>query len=407
MDEQMMEEIIMESFTKPAPTPEQAEARRNAVRGCLFGGAVGDALGYPVEFMGEGSIFARYGSQGISEYEKDYVTEKALFSDDTQMTLFTANGLLAGDTEFAMKVVQRKPRYYVARAYLDWLETQTSTMEEMSRRQRNTKDGGYSWLLDVPELYSNRAPGNTCLSGLMAEKSGETYDDYIKAKRNHSKGCGGIMRVAPLALNYQMDMEELDLEAAQLAAITHGSSLGYMPAAVLVHVINRIVFPPEGKKMSLKEIVLEARDTAAKIFAGDSQLPVLIGIIDRAVRLSEEETGDDLDHIHQLGEGWVGEETLGIALYCALKYQNDFSAGVIAAVNHRGDSDSTGAVTGNILGALLGYEAIEDKWKKDLELSDVILEIADDMSEGCPMNYYGHYQDDAWTMKYIYMHRYE
>ena len=97
-----------------------------------------------------------------------------------------------------------------------------------------------------------------------------------------------------------------------------------------------------------------------------------------AIELSENKE-DDLDNIHKLGEGWVAEKTMGISLYCALKYQNDFSAGVIASVNHNGDSDSTGAVTGNILGAWIGYEAIENKWKDNLELLDVILELADDL----------------------------
>ena len=128
-------------------------------------------------------------------------------------------------------------------------------------------------------------------------------------------------------------------------------------------------------------------------------------IIDLAVKLAEDGSEKDLDNIHQLGEGWVGEETLGISLYCALKYQNDFSAGIIASVNHKGDSDSTGAVTGNILGALLGYHAIEEKWKKNLELSDVILEIADDLCHGCQMSEYSHYVDEAWEMKYVHMHR--
>ena len=91
---------------------------------------------------------------------------------------------------------------------------------------------------------------------------------------------------------------------------------------------------------------------------------------------------------------------MGISLYCALRYQNDFSAGVIASVNHKGDSDSTGAVTGNILGALVGYGAIEDKWKEKLELRDVILEIADDLSRGVPASETGDCEDKGWLNKY-------
>ena len=124
-----------------------------------------------------------------------------------------------------------------------------------------------------------------------------------------------------------------------------------------------------------------------------------------AVELSEN-AADDLENIHALGEGWVAEETLGISLYCALRYKDDFSAGIIASVNHKGDSDSTGAVTGNILGALLGYSAMEEKWKENLELKDVILEMADDLCHGCQMREYSYYYDPAWECKYIKMHRF-
>lgn len=62
-------------------------------RGCLLGGAAGDALGYAIEFDREEAIAARYGSRGIRDYQLD---ERGLapFSDDTQMTLYTANSLL-------------------------------------------------------------------------------------------------------------------------------------------------------------------------------------------------------------------------------------------------------------------------------------------------------------------------
>ena len=104
---------------------------------------------------------------------------------------------------------------------------------------------------------------------------------------------------------------------------------------------------------------------------------------------------DDLENIRSLGQGWVAEETLAIAIYCSLKYTDDFSKGIIASVNHSGDSDSTGAVTGNILGALVGYGKIDDKWKYNLECSDVILEIADDICHGCLMSEYSSYYDEA------------
>ena len=386
----------------------ETEVNLDRIRGSLVGGAIGDALGYAVEFLQEDQIFRKYGSEGITEY--DLVNGKALISDDTQMTLFTANGILVGDTRLSMRGIGGDPKAYVPNAYLDWLKTQESDINSVNHHERYTEKGGYSWLLDVPELYVRRAPGNTCLSALETRAKEGYVGSFINSPINRSKGCGGIMRIAPLALKYRSgenfygDIEQIDMEAAELSAITHSHSLGYMPSAVVSHIISRILCSYD--EMSLKDMVLEARDSVSKLFAGDKNLPVLVDIINRAVRLSEEADADDLDNIHALGEGWVAEETLGIALYCALKYQNDFSKAMITAVNHKGDSDSTGAVTGNILGALVGYTAIDSRWKKNLELLDVILEVADDLCHGCQMSEYSHYQDPAWITKYMHMHRY-
>ena len=110
----------------------------------------------------------------------------------------------------------------------------------------------------------------------------------------------------------------------------------------------------------------------------------------------------DIDAIHMLGEGWVAEETLAIAIYCALKYQNDFKKAVVSAVNHKGDSDSTGAVTGNILGAYLGMSAIPNEYLENLELKNVILELADDLYNDCKISEYSSYRDEVWEKKYIY-----
>ena len=359
---------------------------RDRIRGCLFGGAAGDALGYPVEFMSAHEIFSRFGDKGITSYMLDPVWKKALISDDTQMTLFTANGLLLVESRRAARGVWGKPRDYVAVAYLDWLKTQGTTMADVRTHSRFSWEGGFSWLLDVPELYSRRAPGMTCLSALRDEAdavadAGELahVEDYVALARNDSKGCGGIMRVAPLALLGPVDdICALDYEAAQLAAITHGHSLGYMPAAVLVHILQRLVFPQEGTPRNLKDIIAEAREAAETVFKGDPHLKEMTDLMDLAVELAGS-GDDDLTCIKRLGEGWVAEETLAIALFCVLRHQKDFSGGLVAAVNHSGDSASTGAVTGNILGAMTGFAAMEESWKQNLELSDVILEMADDL----------------------------
>ena len=382
----------------------ETEVKLDQIRGSMIGGAIGDALGYAVEFSSEREIFGTYGPDGITEYK--LTGGKALISDDTQMALFTANGILVGETRFRMRGIGGIPSGYVPDAYQDWMKTQYSDIHTVNMHERYTDEGGRSWLLDVPELYAQRAPGNTCLSALKKRAKMNHPGSFIKNPVNESKGCGGVMRIAPIALKYKYFtyQKDLDMEAAQLAAITHGHSLGYMPAAVVCHIISTILksYP----KKSLKEIVLEARDSAENLFPGDPNLPYLTDIINRAVRLAENDASD-LENIHSLGEGWVAEETMAIAIYCALKYQNNFSKAIIVSVNHKGDSDSTGAVTGNILGALVGYDAIEEKWKKNLELHDVILEMADDLCHGCLMDEYGHYEDPAWISKYMYMHRYQ
>lgn len=127
------------------------------------------------------------------------------------MALFTANGLLMGDTRGGMRGIQSWPRFYVAMSYQDCLRTQEISYEESRKLPHNIMEGWSSWLGDVPELYSRRAPGNTCLSALKRQKSDENVG-CVEKPQNNSKGCGGIMRIAPLALNYHnMDMVIIEM----------------------------------------------------------------------------------------------------------------------------------------------------------------------------------------------------
>lgn len=357
-------------------------------RGCLVGGAAGDALGYPVEFLGEREIFERYGSRGITGYE--FADGVAQISDDTQMTLFTAVGLLLGTMRGMTRGVMGSYPSYVALSYRDWLRTQTESYP------LNT-DGphSYTWLAGVPELFDRRAPGNTCLSALRSGKTGSVEEPI-----NSSKGCGGVMRVAPIGLYFtpgNQRVENPDLVGAEVAAITHGHELGYMPAAALTHMIRLLAH----EDASIEDAVISAIDAARGLFPDARYLPAFVGLMERAVELAHGSTGD-LDAIHSLGEGWVAEETLAIAAYCAIRHSGDFEAALAASVNHNGDSDSTGAVTGNIMGAHLGLSGIPDKFIESLELRDVILEIADDLFNDCQLDQWGNHEDDVWTSKYIY-----
>ncbi len=104
---------------------------------------------------------------------------------------------------------------------------------------------------------------------------------------------------------------------------------------------------------------------------------------DKAIKLANDKTVSPTPEvIETLGGGWIAEEALAISIYCSLVYPNDFKKAVLLAVNHSGDSDSTGAITGKILGALHGAETIPNYWLERLELKEAIAEIAKDLSIG-------------------------
>lgn len=357
-------------------------------RGCLIGGAAGDALGYAVEFKQEKQIFSRYGERGITEYE--LINGTAQISDDTQMTLFTAAGLLAGTTRGMTRGIMGGYAGCIHLSYKDWLRTQEERFP--------LPDGDhYSWLVNVPELFHPRAPGNTCITALQSGRRGS-----IEEPLNRSKGCGGVMRVAPIGLYFNdrnKDIQEISRIGAEAAAITHGHALGWLPAAALVQIIHEISQNGD----PVYDAVMKTMYVQDGMWPESKEKDYFLELMRKTVDLASMDR-NDLEAIHQLGEGWVAEETLAIAVYCALKYSGDFDRALIASVNHKGDSDSTGAVTGNILGASLGLKGIPEKYTKNLELKDVILEIADDLWQDCRMSEYDYeHRDPVWIQKYIRM----
>ena len=343
---------------------------QDRIRGSLLGGAIGDALGYPVEFIySYEGILSRYGERGITRLDtKQYSSEgeqnnKAVVSDDTQMTLFTANGLLNAPK------LGIEPKYAICRAYLEWFETQSG----------NRKGKTECWIRNLPELNQRRAPGTTCISALQEIKRGIE-------PINNSKGCGGVMRVAPVALyavcGNRMSITDADRLAGDAAEITHQHPLGFISAALMVHVIYRLAQDEHPTRSVLKNYITEGVEVMRELYGSHyNDVERMAELSERAIFLSSN-ADSDLENIKCLGEGWVGEEALAIGLYCTLKYLDNFEEAMIASVNHGGDSDSTGAVTGNILGAAIGYEAIPKFYKEDVELHDVLLHMADDLCLG-------------------------
>lgn len=337
------------------------------VRGCLLGGAVGDALGYAVEFMPAAEIRCRYGPQGIRDPQ--LTGGLARISDDTQMTLFTCEGLIFGYDRGAAGGMAAAAEVYVHDAYLNWLATQGYPVEGAWRE--------FSYLMRQTELFACRAPGNTCLSALLSGRMGA-----LDAPINDSCGCGGVMRAAPAgfvaAFGRRYDDAPEDAHAwqgAKIAAITHGHPLGWMPAAMLADMLHRITL---ADGTSLRGIVCASMERMTLLLGRDEAdaIRVFRGLLERTLTLSETPGRAESD-IHSLGGGWTGHEALAIAIYCALRYENDFAACLRAAVNHDGDSDSTGAIAGQILGALHGAACIPADWLAMLELRGAVEKMAE------------------------------
>ena len=96
----------------------------------LLGGAIGDALGYPVEFLSSDDIKDKYGEAGILDYTLDPETGKAIISDDTQMSLFTADGLLWAYYLGRYRGMESYVQKGIYPSYLRWYFTQTGVLPE-------------------------------------------------------------------------------------------------------------------------------------------------------------------------------------------------------------------------------------------------------------------------------------
>jgi ADP-ribosylglycohydrolase len=328
------------------------------VTGCLLGGAIGDALGNPVEFATWSHIAATYGAAGIQQ-----IRPPGHITDDTQMTLFGAEAVTRVMTLGLDRVTE------VAAGYFRWLDTQLRPAKPVTKL-----DYRQGWLREERWLYASRAPGNACMSGLHTlARTGlpgpQRFSEPGPINPN-SKGCGTVMRSAPFGLAGSYVL------AGDASLLTHGHPTATWSAIALAQMIH---------DLTMGRTLIEAIDATRDHLAQEDSSQEVTTALDQAVNLAQAGAPDPAT-VETLGGGWTAEEALAIAVYAVLATNSQDGpadhtrAALITAVNHSGDSDSTGAITGNLIGAAYGTAGLPADLTAAVEHHDVITRVAQELA---------------------------
>ena len=323
---------------------EARDARASRELACLLGGAIGDALGYRVEFDSLAAIRREHGTEGIRLAAAGGMLE---VSDDTQMSLFTLEGQLraARDTVPLNDAIRQ--------SYLDWLLTQSGRSAAAAAK---TATG----LLRHPVLWQRQAPGTTCLSALHAGALG-SVDKPI----NDRKGCGGVMRTAPLGfLGEETSEADVYAHGVAAAALTHGHPDGWAPAGVMALAVRRLL---DGASWV---DVVEAGLSAMQVHPAATGTWQLLTEVDAALKSSETARASA-----SFGLGWVGDEALAVGLHAAATAAS-FAEAIEVASNHDGDSDSTASIAGQLYGAKHGLSALPAEAMYRVDVLEPLLQLA-------------------------------
>lgn len=311
------------------------------IHACLLGGAVGDALGAEIEFWSLSQIRQKF-PVGMNQLLMHDGIQGAV-TDDTQMTLFTTEGLIRALVWMkTTSMCHMLP--IIHHALLRWYVTQGG------RPHAKVDNIG---LATDERLRKRRAPGNTCLDALG---QADSFGELVK---NQSKGCGTIMRIAPIAFIERFQIAEL---AEKTSALTHGHPTAQEAAAAWALILN---------SLARGEDIETAARAQVGVFGSETDNAIAAALY--APRDAATET------VEKLGSGWVAEEALAIALYAVLCAQ-DFEHGLKIAVTHSGDSDSTGAIAGNALGLIFPEQVKSHRWSKKIECADLIERISGDLA---------------------------
>lgn len=282
--------------------------------GCLIGGAYGDSLGAAVEFAPSDQIKARYGPAGIESLEPAF-GRAGNVTDDTQMAIATAEGLA---------------------------ETPAGSSHNRQIIRANLWQAYRRWYASQEQSQNRRSPGQTCLEALAGDTPGA-----IESPINNSAGCGGIMRAHPTGLAFDNYQRAYQI-GVDSAALTHGHPNGYIPAGFLGALISQLVRGQSfDQAMGYVGRYISKQDQSSK---------TMTGIVRTILASTDDDSFEVIDQRVGGGGGWLGHDALAIAIYAVRRAETDPLESVRLAVNHGGDSDSTGSIAGAIAGTIHGPE---------------------------------------------------
>lgn len=355
------------------------EARSLAVRGCLLGLAVGDAMGFAVDKKSWDEISECYGPNGLLGY--DLANGTADITSYTQLAAFACNGLLLATSRGKYERLSR----YLAMSLREWAKSQ---------QFRGAGEKTYCWLAQVPQLRRRSCMDTRMLDALSRETLGTPERPVIR-----SDSPGALTAAVAVGLLFDpenMDCNTLGRLGAEAVAFTHGDPKAFVAGAVLAYAIAGILHDPQG---ALQDQFTQACDTVQQQFSESfPETAAVTALVDRAMVLAADPELSSLAALSIL-RCTTAAECLAGAVYSALIHPTNFDEGMIAAVNHSGRSCAVAALTGAVLGARLGAEALPSFYLESLEPLSILSELADDLCQG---KQFGRLFDADWDQKYAH-----
>lgn len=344
---------------------------KNKFEGALTGSAVGDAFGYPLMTLTYADICASYEKRGAKELAISKKTGTALFTEATQMTLFTADGILWANNDHAA-YENGAVANYVFYSYQEWLYMQTKAIADREYEWilDKTKNPNISSLMKSKGLGKSRRLNDTNINALLDAKN----DNYgtLSKQLNQNKDNGAVKRVTPVGLFYGQNSDMAFRMACDIGAITHSHPDGYLPCGVYAATVAEAL---------ADKPIDDAVNEAMALLATYSQNENTYKMLQKAVDLANDQDIDPQEGISHLGDGFSAVSTLAISVYSAILHQTNYKYAIALAANHDGDSAACAAITGGILGAWYGFKKLPGDWKKKIQYKNLIKTVADSLYE--------------------------